>query len=74
MGYNIVVKHWVRGNKKPVVEDVATFRDEYDATPYAIWLANNVHLQGPMGDRVEVLITDGAGVVRWASSKIRVRG
>lgn len=74
MGYSIVVKHWVKGEKKVIVEDVATFRDSYDAEPYAVWLSGNVHRQGPIGDRVEVVMLDNSGVVQWSSGKIRVRG
>lgn len=71
--YEVVVKHWVRGEKKPVVEQVATFRQDADADDYAKWLAGNVHRQGPIGDRVEVVMVDGASHVHWSSGKIKVR-
>lgn len=71
--YEIVVKHWVRGEKKPIVEEVATFRQDADANDYAKWLASNVHRQGPIGDRVEVIMSEDNGVVHWSSGKIKVR-
>ena len=74
MAYDVIVKHWVRGERKPVVEEVAKFRDSYDAEPYAKWLAGDVHRQGPIGDRVEVIMLDSASVVQWSSGEIKVRG
>lgn len=74
MTYDIVVKHWVKGERNPIVEYVATFKQDVDADDYAKWLAGNVHRQGPIGDRVEVLMLDTARVVHWSSGKIKVRG
>lgn len=71
--YEVVVKHWVSGERKPILEQVATFRQDSDAEDYAKWLADNVHRQGPIGDRVEVVMVDNASHVHWSSGKIKVR-